>query len=510
MSTLLEHPSISLPAVADDRPNRLLLVAYNFPPVGGAGVQRPVKWVKNLRRMGWDVTVLTTENPSVPARDESLLADIPDDVLVIRARTWEPDYRTKQGLVDQSATAGSRGIVARVRNVVKGIVKQGIKLTLQPDPQVLWVPNAIRAGRQILREVPHDAILVTAPAYSSFFIGTALKRRSGLPLVLDFRDEWDMSGRYLENAQRDRVSRMIQERMQQYVLCQADAVVATTRASTENLARKLARLKKPNVRTAAIYNGFDAEDFASAPVVEANSVCENQDDGPAASAADPVVDTTERVPAGGSMLSPPVAQRSTIKKFRLLYTGTLWNLTTIEPLVEAVLRLHKTAPDLVARLELVCVGRKTPEQTAILQRLRTTPCRLELVDYCEHARVLDWLRSTDAVCLLLSDVTGAERVVPAKLFEYLANRRDMLAIVPRGETADIVRQFFPAGHVEPKDIDGIAAWLKIRLAAEAEATPHAFDEAELEEFSRATQTRRLVTLLDELVQSRHQTRKGTR
>ena len=467
MNTLLERPAIPNTTT---QARRLLLIAYNFPPVGGAGVQRPVKWVKNLRRFGWEVTVLTVDNPSVPVRDESLLKDIPEDVRIVRARTYEPDYQTKQGLIE-TASVQPRGIMARVKSAVKGLVKRAVKLFLQPDPQVLWVPNAIRAGRKILRELPHDAILVTAPAYSSFFIGTSLKRTFGLPLVLDFRDEWDMSGRYLENAQRDLISMTIQKRMQRFVLRRADAVVATTKASTANLKEKLDNLNKPEIKTVTVYNGFDAEDFDSA-----------------------IDDTERRREVKANVQSAPAV-------FRLLYTGTLWNLTTIEPLVDAVLRLHATSPELVARLELVCVGRKTADQTTILERLRTTGCRLELIDYCEHSKVLEWLRSADALCLLLSDVPGAERVVPAKLFEYLANRREMLAIVPDGETAGIVRRYFPKGQIEPKEIDRIATWLKDRLEGNVDPDA-AFDpSADIDEYSRTAQTQRLVELLDELVAS---------
>ena len=471
MSTLVEHHLTSNVTASTNRQPRLLLVAYSFPPVGGAGVQRPVKWVKNLRRLGWDVTVLTTENPSVPVRDESLLADIPDDVLVVRAKTWEPDYRIKQGLVT-STPAGSKSLLAKVKSGVKAIVKNVVKVALQPDPQILWVPNAIRAGNRILRELSHDAILVTAPAYSSFFIGTYLKRHYGLPLVLDFRDEWDMSGRYLENAQRDGFSRFVQNRMQDHVLKQADAVVATTIASTANLAGKLVRLKKASTRTATIYNGFDEEDFS--PKMEPDHCFERNE---------------------ANADTQPAAR----KTFRLLYTGTLWNLTTIEPLVQAILKLDETVPELLANLELVCVGRKTTEQSSILERVRQTCCRLELIDYCDHAKVINYLRSTDAVCLLLSDVPGAERVVPGKLFEYMANRKDMLAIVPQGETADIVQRFFPEGHCEPKDVDAIVRWLTSRLSAKPGSATLIPERAEINEFSRFTQTGRLVELLDGLV-----------
>jgi glycosyltransferase involved in cell wall biosynthesis len=466
---IARKPHNALVGSASAQPRRrLLLVAYSFPPVGGAGVQRPVKWVKNLGQFGWDVTVLTPENPSVPTRDESLFADIPDDVLIVRARTWEPDYQSKQAMLDKVG-AEREGFMRRAKVGVKKLVRQTAKLALQPDPQILWVPNAIRAARKVLSEIQHDAILVTAPAYSSFFIGTSLKRRFKLPLIMDFRDEWDLSGRYLENAQRDNFSRIVQERMQRYVLRRADAIVATTHASTANLAEKLSRLNRSGIKAVTIFNGFDAEDFSADKL-------------------------------GRAVL--PTKSVSSSTYFRLLYTGTLWNLTTIEPLVAAILQLERTAPELVATLELVCVGRKTPEQIAILERLRGCGCRLELIDYCAHAEVLGWLQSANAVCLLLSDVPGAERVVPAKLFEYLAIRRDILAIMPNGEAADIVKRFFPVGHFAPNDIDAIAGWLKGRLSGEMKSNVAQIANGDINEFDRVSQTGRLAMLLNEVAQQK--------
>jgi len=482
MSAAILDSSVSELAAPAGRARRVLLIAYNFPPVGGAGVQRPAKWAKYLRRFGWDVTVLTTENPSVPVRDESLLADLPEDVRVVRARTWEPDYRVKQSLV--GAKIERQSLLRRIKSAAKGLARRCVKLALQPDPQVLWNPNALRAGAALLREQPHDAILVTAPAYSSFFVGAALKRQFGLPLILDYRDEWDLSGKYLENAQHDWFSRTVQDRMQRRLLRQADAVVATTRASTTNLADKLAALRH-SVPAICIYNGFDAEDFEAGLKVEGRGLRVSED--------------AVRQSAFPSTLDP---QPSTL--FRLVYTGTLWNLTDIEPLVKAIESLSVSQPELVRKLELVCVGRKTPEQQQVLDRVRATTARLEAVDYCDHSQVLDRLNSADGVCLLLSDVPGAERVVPAKLFEYLAIRKEMLTIAPHGETADIARRFFPQGHFVPSDQSGIAAWLKNRLSA----VGHSHDERPpihgIDEFSRESQTARLAELLNELVVHRCQ------
>ena len=476
MSAAILDSSVNELTVPADRTRRVLLIAYNFPPVGGAGVQRPAKWAKYLRRFGWDVTVLTTENPSVPVRDESLLADLPVDVRIVRARTWEPDYRMKQSLVESKAERPS--LLRRIKSAAKGLARRCAKLALQPDPQVLWNPNALRAGAAVLREQPHDAILVTAPAYSSFLVGAALKRQFGLPLILDYRDEWDLSGKYLENAQRDWFSRTVQDRMQRRLLRQADAVVATTRASTTNLANKLAALRH-SVPAVCIYNGFDAEDFGERLMVDGRELMASEDEG------------------HRSVLPSTLDHQPST--FRLVYTGTLWNLTDIEPLVKAIEALNASRPELAGKLELICVGRKTIEQQQVLERVRATTARLEAVDYCEHSQVLDRLNSADGVCLLLSDVPGAERVVPAKLFEYLAIRKEMLTIAPHGETADIARRFFPQSQFVPSDVSGIAGWLEHRLSLVGRSPGERLLTQGIDEFSRESQTARLAELLNELV-----------
>ena len=438
---------------------RLLLVAYNFPPVGGAGVQRPVKWVKYLGQFGWDVTVLTTRNPSVPVRDESLLSELPDNVDIVRAKTWEPGYSVKKTLISPESAAP--GLAKRFKHSVRNFAKRCVKLALQPDPQVLWNPDAIRVGSRALKSRQHDAILVTAPAFSSFLIGESLKRRFGLPLILDYRDEWDLSGQYLENAQRDWFSRTVQTRMQNRLLRRADAVIATTGRSAEALREKLLKLGR-TTPSHCIYNGFDAEDFA-------------EPDRPTAS---------EQVASAES------------GTFRLVYTGTLWNLTDITPLVAGIEALARERPELARRLELVCVGRKTPEQQAVLQRLTNTSARLVDVGYCDHAAALQWLRSAQGLCLLLSDVPGAERVVPAKLFEYLATGKDMLAICPAGEAAEIAGRFVSDGPFLPAQVSSIAKWLQQRLERNPVVCDH---QHACREFSRQSQTERLAKVLDSLV-----------
>ncbi len=440
---------------------RLLLIAYAFPPVGGAGVQRPVKWVKYLQQADWDVTVLTPSNPSVPVIDQSLEAEIPAETTLIRPPTWEPSYQAKHRLVKEGGTTPTW--TTWPKRMLRSLVRGAATRLLQPDPQILWSWNAIAAAAQHLRAVPHDAILATAPPYSSFLIGAKLKQRFGLPLLLDYRDEWDLSSRYLEHAQRDRWSQFVQERMQRRVLQAADAVIATTQSSVARLQERLEHIGG-RARTACIYNGFDEADFTG-------------------SAGTSAVPTTEP----GTL--------------RLVYTGTLWNLTNVAPVVEGLERLRSQRPELLPRIEFVCVGRKTPDQQAWLDRATKTGCRVMPVDYCDHSTVLDWQRSASSLCLLLSDVPGAERVVPAKLFEYLAARKDVLAVMPAGEATDLIAPFHPDSCFQPGDMAGIAHWFERRLFQSTPVIP-SVDEAAIEHFSRESQTRTLRSLLDSIVASR--------
>jgi hypothetical protein len=117
--------------------------------------------------------------------------------------------------------------------------------------------------------------------------------------------------------------------------------------------------------------------------------------------------------------------------------------------------------------------------------------------YAEHPVALATMRDADALLLLLSDVPGAERVAPAKLFEYLAVTRPMLAITPEGETAGIARAALPDAWRAPTDIAGIAAWLAARLAAWPEVLPvDRPDPAVAACFERRTLAGQMAGLLD--------------
>ena len=142
-----EEKDAILSGCRGSRMKKVAIIAYGFPPVGGAGVQRPVKFVKYLREFGWEPVVLTVGNPSVPVIDTSLLHDIPENVAVYRAKTLEPSYRAKNVL----AHAGS-GLGA----TLKRLLKYCFSSLLLPDVQVLWWPYLIVYLIKVIKnEKPH-------------------------------------------------------------------------------------------------------------------------------------------------------------------------------------------------------------------------------------------------------------------------------------------------------------------------------------------------------------------
>jgi glycosyltransferase involved in cell wall biosynthesis len=413
-------------------------------------VQRASKFVKYLPQCGWLASVLTVSNPSVPLMDASLVADSPKEALVRRSRTWEPGQSLKSVVSAGEKRKGS------ATGFVRRMARRLASTLLQPDPQILWVPGAIREGRRLLREVPHAAVMVTAPPFSSFLVGASLSRTFRLPLVLDYRDEWNLSAAYWENRAIDPISRRLQSSLQMRLVRAARFLLATTRHSAQAL-EAIRDEAGSRARVSWIYNGFDPEDFPqhSAPI-------RNQDG-----------------------------------TFRLAYVGTLWNLTTVAPLVEAVKLLVERRPTLAPRLELVFAGRRTGEQQRLLDSLKGLPCRLVEHEYLEHDAALELLQSASALCVLLSDLPGAGRVVPAKLFECMAARRPILSIAPPGEVWDLLSDYPAAQPFQPKDTDGIARYLADAIE-DTERTQPDLLGWDASRYDRRNQAMQLAAVLDSL------------
>jgi glycosyltransferase involved in cell wall biosynthesis len=233
---------------------RALVVSYVFPPVGGAGVQRVLKLVKYLPQFGVHADVLTAREPSVPLQDQSLLADIPADTRVLRARTLEPGYGAKR-LAWQTVAEARSGAAPSLK---QRAVALGRRLLI-PDPQLLWLPGAqVALGRRLLGAQPDDVVFISGPPFSQFLLAALARLRRGTALVLDYRDEWTMTSSAYEMS----ASTRLNERLESMVLRRAHAVTTATEEFRETLLQRFPWLEPSRVH--AIPNGYDPDDFAAA------------------------------------------------------------------------------------------------------------------------------------------------------------------------------------------------------------------------------------------------------
>jgi glycosyltransferase involved in cell wall biosynthesis len=430
---------------------RVLFVAYAFPPVGGAGVQRTTKFVKYLRNAGWTASVLTVNEASVPVLDYSLTPDVPKDTIVRRARTFEPSYSLKKAAAD--------GPRSGLRQMAMRQFRQLGRTVLQPDAQILWAPDATREGMRLLSSVPHDAIIASGPPFSGFLVGATLARRMRLPLILDYRDEWDLSNLHYENRRPGRITTALQRAMEKWALRSATGVLATTKASADAL-RDRARSAGAPADVTWIYNGFDPVDFSF----------------------------------DHEMARQP---ETAARRFRLVYTGTLWNLMSIEPLLEALTQLNARRPDLVAQLEVIFAGRCLPEQQVFVERLKQLACGVTMHDYLEHDKAVRLMCSADALCLLLADKQGADRWVPGKTFEYMASGRPILGVVPPGEVRELLARHPHTTLLGPREVASVERWLERELTAHIRGERRAASAVGVCPHNREVQAQQLAAVLDQ-------------
>ena len=184
--------------VSDAASRRVLIVTFYWPPSGGGGVQRWLKFAKLLPGHGWSPIVVTPSNPDVPVADDSLLDEVSEDLEVWAFPIHEPSrwLRTlrlgsKTGSRLGAESSGDSSWLAKFVGWIRGNL-------FVPDARVGWVRPTTRHVLRKLRESPVDLIVTTGPPHSMHLIGLALKRATGIPWVADFRDPWSSMARTSE------------------------------------------------------------------------------------------------------------------------------------------------------------------------------------------------------------------------------------------------------------------------------------------------------------------------
>jgi glycosyltransferase involved in cell wall biosynthesis len=438
---------------------RVLIVSYYFPPSGGPGVQRVLKFVRYLPEFGWDPAVLTVRDGDYPARDESLLAEIPPEVPVVRTAIPEPYtlYRKLTGRAKGTAVDVNVNQEAGAHRPFRESVAEWVRgMFFIPDARVGWLATGIGPGVDLARRFQADLVYSSSPPYTTALLGRAIARRAGIPWVPEFRDPW--SG-FLSAPKRPEPARSFEHRLEHGVYRDAPRIVV----AWEGIARDFAgKYPGPDHRKFRwIANGYDPEDLAGAA---------------------------------------PTAN----DRFTVVYTGSMYGVRNPDVFLKAAAKLlaaGRMDPD---RVRLRFVGRFGDEVRAMFRRPEVAPV-VEERGYLPHGESIQELLGAHALLLVVDDVPGAREIVPGKVFEYIGARRPILALAPEGAVAGLIRETGAGTVLAGSDVDGTAEALAALYDewVATGATRFPGDPGRAEAQSRRERTRELSRLFNEVVEETH-------
>lgn len=390
---------------------RVLIITYYWPPSGGSGVQRWVKFAKFLPQYGWQPVIYTPANPEYGVLDESLCADIPDGAEIIRTPIIEPYalYRRVMGKgssvnITELTSSDSPGRPVSFKNKLSLFIRGNFFV---PDPRVWWVRPSVRFLKRYLKEHPVDAIISTGPPHSVHLTARKVALATGIPWLLDFRDPWT-GIYYFDKLGLTRLSRRRYFSMERNCLRDATVVLTCTPSVQKDYR------SKTSTPVEMITNGYDPDDYRVEPEPDGHfNICQ-----------------TGQLGADGN-------------------PGVLWRVLS-----------EICAEDAEFRKELRIRLLGTVDN-AVLESIKESGLTDNLV-YLGYQPHLVAVREQVSASLLLIPLRNSPemaKILPGKIFEYLAAHRPVLGFGQEdGAMAKVIRDT-GCGHM--------CAWDNAELAREA-------------------------------------------
>jgi glycosyltransferase involved in cell wall biosynthesis len=421
--------------------NKVLIVTYYWPPSGGAGVQRWLKFSKYLPEFGWDPVILTVdpEYAAYPVTDYSLKEDFPSSVIVYRtpAINYFDIYKKDKSKIPNAGFANS------LDNTLKGKMLRFIRGNFfLPDPRKGWNKYAIRKAFELIETEGIQNIITTSPPHSTQLIGLKIKKKyPTINWIADLRDPWtDIY--YYKQFYPTFISKWIDLKLEKSVLKKADSLV-TVGASLKKLFSL--KVRGTESKMEIITNGYDEEDFSG---------------------------ITATVPA----------------KFTITYVGTLSDIYPVEGFLDALHAFKEKGNDLMLRF----IGTVSQYQKNLIQS-KCGDSTLEFIPYVDHPEAIKYLLKTTALLLIIPDHQSNKSIITGKLFEYIASDKPIVCIGPvDGDAAEIIRSTGHGMVFSYNDSKGICQYL---LSLISEIT--FIEKISSLVFSRRELTRKIIPLLSD-------------
>lgn len=391
---------------------KVLIITYYWPPSGGGGVQRWVKFVKYLCEFGWEPVIFTPENPEMPAFDNSLLKDIPTNIQVIKNRIWEPYQIYKQFTGRKKTDKIQTAFLSEKKSAVGLLEKLSIWIRgnlFVPDARKFWIKPSVKKLVKILKENPTDAIVTTGPPHSAHMIGLSIKHKLGIPWLADFRDPWTNIDFYKDLMLTKRTDR-IHHKLEKQVLGEADKVTVISKGMASEFNDIVSR------EYAVIPNGYDAEDVIG------------------------VVGTKK---AGD--------------KFSLAHIGSLTKTRNPLNLWKALEQLVGEDAGFASDLAIHNIGKIDVSVVDSLQSMELDKYLVQ-TGYLPHDKVIVEQQNASLLLLLINNSPNAKLILTGKIFEYLVSGTPIICIGPLdGDAAQVIKETSCGSSYDFNDIANLKA-----------------------------------------------------
>ena len=385
---------------------KVLIISYYFPPSGGPGVQRVLKFTKYLPGFGWQPIILTVKDGDFPARDETLLAEVPEDVKVFRTDIFEPyDYYRR-------LTGKSKGTAVDVNNIEKSGKKklsdraaEFIRATFFiPDARRYWKKYAVKEGKKIIDTEKPDIIFSSSPPYTCALIAMELKKYAEkkygrkVTWVSDFRDAWTD---YLTTPKRWFIPKKIDRHLEKTTLDKANIVTIVSSGMQDDFNRKYP-LVSGKTNYVLLRNGYDPDDYKNAAL--------------------------------------PAKKND---RFTIVYTGSMYGKRNPYYLLDSVTELVKDGKVSIDKIRFIFVGRLSGDIQSYIQNSPLNSA-IEQVSYVPHSESIDYLMKADAMLLLIDEDKYSGMILSGKVFEYLGaaviSGKPVFAVAGSGEARNLIEE----------------------------------------------------------------------
>lgn len=438
------------------------MISYGFPPAGGSGVQRSAKFAKYLPEFGWRPTVWSCTWPRALPRDDSLLAELPDDLDIQFRDALDTSYWSKTA--GDAASALVRWVSGREEWGRKAawrmdkLVRGALRSLLVPDEQILWALSSLGSLRNLIYRRRIDVIYSTYSPTANHLLGWLLKRATHRPWVADNRDLWTREYRY-RFAEGPRWRLAIDRHLEQRFLEDADAVIGIGPSHTRILADLVPHQREKFV---TITNGVDLDDF--------NGI--------------------EKTGSNGSKSSGRLERDRMV----LAYVGRFTGECITPPVLEGLSRFGRWLGDRKDRFELRLVGQISGP---LLPKLDDLPIRWTQRGYVAHREAINEMVSADCLLLAINDGLGCDTILTGKVFEYLASGTPVLMVGPKRSDARDLIENCQAGVTVELDAASICETLKLLWQQwSANELPPGCPPDRLQPYTRRNLTERLSEVLD--------------